>query len=303
MFCTEYVTQLWRNEHARLDAFWHALATCSFSECGVIVTGLQQAAESRAKDFPATTPDGVVNDHFVLTAALQMLGNYYLFWQKICTEQFAESWTKLQDIQDGLRTLFRFSSHRNVLFAAFIEHQCGQLESLYPYRVFASVELAYDSLVCSICARDMSDPECPHIAGELYRGHVAHGIVRGINQLQAISFVENPMDKRCVISFPDDKAHFPLVAYLASLLAEGTLDPLRFQGVEKKNVLLSVAELKGIGRNYACPCGSGLKFKKCCLPKGGVERPHYDIVVAPQALVESEAVVGLKAGQITRGAH
>lgn len=26
--------------------------------------------------------------------------------------------------------------------------------------------------------------------------------------------------------------------------------------------------MSSIGRNERCPCGSGLKFKKCCLPNG-----------------------------------
>ncbi len=28
---------------------------------------------------------------------------------------------------------------------------------------------------------------------------------------------------------------------------------------------------KGVGRNDACPCGSGKKFKKCCLNRPSVE--------------------------------
>ncbi|WOH54592.1 SEC-C metal-binding domain-containing protein [Bradyrhizobium sp. sBnM-33] len=26
---------------------------------------------------------------------------------------------------------------------------------------------------------------------------------------------------------------------------------------------------RNVGRNYPCPCGSGKKFKKCCLATGG----------------------------------
>ena len=26
-----------------------------------------------------------------------------------------------------------------------------------------------------------------------------------------------------------------------------------------------------VSRNDPCPCGSGLKYKKCCLPEGGVD--------------------------------
>jgi hypothetical protein len=36
--------------------------------------------------------------------------------------------------------------------------------------------------------------------------------------------------------------------------------------------------LEKLGRNDPCPCGSGKRFKRCCLAGGafdGVERRHY----------------------------
>ena len=41
--------------------------------------------------------------------------------------------------------------------------------------------------------------------------------------------------------------------------------------------------MKKIGRNDPCPCGSGNKFKKCCLPKGakaGYTRGERESVLA-----------------------
>jgi uncharacterized protein YecA (UPF0149 family) len=32
---------------------------------------------------------------------------------------------------------------------------------------------------------------------------------------------------------------------------------------------LPEAKIKKVGRNDPCPCGSGKKFKKCCMNKGG----------------------------------
>src|SRR5512143_1311775 len=37
-----------------------------------------------------------------------------------------------------------------------------------------------------------------------------------------------------------------------------------------------------IGRNDPCPCGSGQKYKKCCMAKGGVERADPQEVYARQ---------------------
>ncbi|HQG32115.1 MAG TPA: SEC-C domain-containing protein [Deltaproteobacteria bacterium] len=38
---------------------------------------------------------------------------------------------------------------------------------------------------------------------------------------------------------------------------------------------------KRIGRNEPCYCGSGIKFKKCCISKEFVETDHVDIVQQP----------------------
>ena len=59
-----------------------------------------------------------------------------------------------------------------------------------------------------------------------------------------------------------------------------------------------------IHRNDPCPCGSGKKYKRCCLPKGGVEtsrRPRnagilFAVVVL--AVIVLWAVVGKSAAAI-----
>ncbi|BCR05385.1 UPF0225 protein [Desulfuromonas versatilis] len=42
-----------------------------------------------------------------------------------------------------------------------------------------------------------------------------------------------------------------------------------------------------VGRNDPCPCGSGKKYKKCCLDKAGQPRPIPDL--APVELVQARA--------------
>jgi len=291
MFHTQIVRKLWLEQRTLLSQYWDGLHTCSFSSSAQAAADMKNASTAQCEELLENEPEEVVNDHFLFTVALDALSHYSKFWQFIQSSQFSASWSTLQDLQDALRTLFRFAKQSNIIAIRFIERQCEHLESLYPYRVFASVEAVYDSLECSICGRDLADPDCAHLPGDLYYGKVACGIVRDVRQLLAVSLVENPMDKRCIVSFPDEAAHFPLVDYLRSLVEEGTLEPLCFQRVEKKTLLLSASDLKGLGRNAPCPCGSGLKFKKCCLPKGGVERPHFDIIGASAPFFDAETLI------------
>lgn len=37
-----------------------------------------------------------------------------------------------------------------------------------------------------------------------------------------------------------------------------------------------VRDNKKIGRNDKCPCGSGLKYKNCCMSSGKYETTHYE---------------------------
>jgi len=36
-----------------------------------------------------------------------------------------------------------------------------------------------------------------------------------------------------------------------------------------------VRDMKKVGRNEPCPCGSGKKYKNCCLDSGKYETTHY----------------------------
>jgi len=37
-----------------------------------------------------------------------------------------------------------------------------------------------------------------------------------------------------------------------------------------------IREYKKIGRNDLCPCGSGKKYKNCCMDSGKYETTHYE---------------------------
>lgn len=54
-----------------------------------------------------------------------------------------------------------------------------------------------------------------------------------------------------------EDAEAQLQRHLSSELAKALADP----AVKK------VEAIKNIGRNASCPCGSGKKFKKCCIDK------------------------------------
>lgn len=60
------------------------------------------------------------------------------------------------------------------------------------------------------------------------------------------------------------------VDYIVDLLNDASVG-WRF---ENSTTITSHSEYAGIGRNDYCPCGSGIKYKKCCLNEEGVKGTH-----------------------------
>lgn len=54
-----------------------------------------------------------------------------------------------------------------------------------------------------------------------------------------------------------------------------TLEALKKAGMMRKTRPL-VRDYKKIGRNDPCPCGSGDKYKNCCMDSGKYETSHYE---------------------------
>lgn len=50
-----------------------------------------------------------------------------------------------------------------------------------------------------------------------------------------------------------------------------------------------VREYKKIGRNEPCPCGSGKKYKNCCLSSGKYEKQH-ELTVLESAKVKNNEI-------------
>jgi hypothetical protein len=135
---------------------------------------------------------------------------------------------------------------------------------------------------CSLCGKSIDSFECEHIAGELYRGRQAYGIVKLIKQLDEVSFVLNPADKRCTVQISDTSEQFNGVAYLAQGMRDKVLEPLSFNHVEFKKIRKPNDEIPVVDRNEPCPCGSGKKFKKCCIDKSYIETTH--VVIIPERI-------------------
>lgn len=221
------------------------------------------------------------NQCYVIQEYFNLLMAFSSFWQLIWSGKYSASWSKLQDAIDCLNSIERFTDGQDIFYLNLFDKHFKQLEKLYPYQLFQSVETVIQEQHCSICKRNSFDPACTHIPGNLYYGEMAMTKVTRAD-LIAVSLVEYPADKRCVAIYEDTADVFKAIRTLAS----GVKFPMQLFEVEDTMRKVDVSELHGVERNDDCHCGSGKKYKKCCLPKGFIEKSHIEIILKQVAILE-----------------
>lgn len=162
-----------------------------------------------------------------------------------------------------------------------LESQLLELEKTYPYNVFLSIGAIVGKFECSICGNDIDSFQCAHRKGQLYGGEMAIAVAKDIKNLDHIALVDQPADKRCVISYKDSSDHFKLVRLLSKLINKRIFLISDFGILVFSTRSVPNPKIKSIGRNDDCFCGSGLKFKRCCNYIPIEEHPHVDITPHP----------------------
>ena len=96
--------------------------------------------------------------------------------------------------------------------------------------------------------------------------------------------VKHPEDKRCILEVSDDnrteEEKFKMLnEYLA--LNQPFLQSFSIKSIKE---IRMKDEVSKVGRNELCPCGSGLKFKRCCGKDMYYE--HIKHIVTPKEKIE-----------------
>jgi hypothetical protein len=221
-----------------------------------------------------------LNELYVLDRYVDFLRVYGGLWEKVLKQQFAASWCSLQDALDLLRLIKRFSQ----IDISFFESQLTELEQLYPYNVFFSVGMVVEGLECSLCGFDIDSDECLHMRGHLYVGRMATAIVQKCVRFDHASLVTHPANKRCVVQYEDTGKQFNVIRYLSNLIASNRCKISDLWSLRFSKRRLPNPEYRKLGRNERCFCGSGRKFKKCCMANDYVEEDHVEIIAQPRSM-------------------
>lgn len=111
-------------------------------------------------------------------------------------------------------------------------------------------------------------------------GDFAVEIVDDIKEIQAVCIVSHPEDKRCILEVSVDKnlsekEKFKKLDDFLKL----KVDPLQYLDINSRIERRRNLKIQKVGRNDMCPCGSGKKFKKCCIDS--LYYDHEKIIISP----------------------
>ena len=214
---------------------------------------------------------GRIQDHFVSA------------FGHIKSEECEEAWPLLERCETEIGFL---DSHFHEEPGEFgVEHArvyAKRFQSLYLLKWGISPAFLYKDVHCSICdAKITLRRRCEHSVGEIYNGEMCAMEVKNLDMLH-IALVDNPVQKYSII-FPhgNDDDRLALVKYVGRILDS----PWHGWSYHKEVRREYHPVFKNVGRNDSCPCGSDLKYKRCCLGKEA-QFPHFEFSFEKEPLGE-----------------
>lgn len=234
------------------------------------------------KDFIATDNQEKAKLIWCLETMYKIQYLYIKVWDELKKKNFYEAWCNLERCEISLKNLQKHKTH---LFEQFgfseIFSLVLKLQNLYPYKLFMSPEILEKKVRCNICSSIVSiRNHCGHLIGEIYNGELCIRIVEDMEFL-GVAMVEEPVQKYSVPFMKDvetdeqiDQYNYQLIEYLL----EHYNDDIYGWDIHYTTKKYSIDYFKETKRNDKCPCGSGKKFKNCCLPKKVVEMPHVEFI-------------------------
>ena len=192
---------------------------------------------------------------------------------------FQEAWRLLEQCENANGALAHHCTDVRDEFG--INHTgtyVRRFQDLYPCNQGVSPELLLKDVRCSICdAKITLRSDCGHEMSEIYDGEMC---IRDVQdwEVLGIGLVDEPVQKYSVI-FPngDDDERLALVKYVASAL-NSPWDAWDYRKEERRQYHPA---FQNLGRNEPCACGSGIKYKKCCINEETVF-PHFEIMLSGQ---------------------
>ena len=222
----------------------------------------------------AVEDEKLANACWLLEHIFIVKNNYIKAYSNILSSNYKTAWNQLEQIEIILKDIYTNSS--SAFFDEYglnlIRNNVQSFQKLFPYLFFISREAVIVEETCSICGKKLSlRNRCFHEIGKLYMGQLCYRKVQKID-LKAFAIVKEPMDKICVLEPEGKQFNYGMLEELKKNIT----GPYEKITVEKE--IIKKPEYHNIGRNEACPCGSGKKYKKCCQGTDNEKLEHRIII-------------------------
>ena len=143
----------------------------------------------------------IANQFFHMQCMIHALRSSLLMWIELKENSFENSWTHLVDAQEYTSIALRIDDYEGIR-----NLECrlkSAEESLFPrWKIYNSPGFVETIGKCSICHDPFS--QCNHMENEIYMGSLCQRIDRKIVRVDHFAFVENPRDRRCIITKTSD---------------------------------------------------------------------------------------------------
>lgn len=214
--------------------------------------------------------------------SLEVRRNYSVAFSDLREGNYYEGWCKLARCEIALDFIDRHFSVEETPVLGVIAENVKKLQSIFPYRIFFSPELIIEKQSCTICGEEVCiRSSCDHEVGEIYDGEMCGRRIEECKFL-SISVVESPLQKYSVpfLKDPDTGERVDQYDYSAiEYLFERISSRYDYWDVEIREEEVPHSEFQDVNGNEKCPCGSGDKYKNCCLKKSGVLKRHYEFIL------------------------
>lgn len=267
-----------KNNLSEIQAILKRVTTDRYSE-EQIATELALIKKEFVRKGQSQNANGVWCTEQILKIQTDFLHAFQLLQHK----EYYNAWCLFDQIEINIGFLRpHYDVDSNEYMLLFIDTQTKKYQKIFPYKIFMSPELLEEEKKCNICNRTVSIRKpCGHEVGELYDGEMCCRIVTKV-QILGTAMVESPLQKYSVPFLVDnatgnavDHYNYEAVEYLVNRLKS----PFDAWNVEIGTKVYPHSHFRNLGRNDKCPCGSGKKYKQCCIDKKGVELEQYDFLI------------------------
>lgn len=242
-----------------------------------------QELENHKKNAVIDKNEQLANEIWCLQKIFNIQKLFLDMYDELKIAKYHEAWGTLARIDIELCFLNQNSNYKyNEFNLLFIGNAIKNYEKLFPYQYFLSRESIIKSEKCSICGKKiLLRGGCDHVIGKLYMGEMC---LHEVTDLEFIGFaiVKKPFDKYGTLLIPGKEYNYEMLEHLIDNL----LSPFEPWYVEELQV--KKKEFENISRNEQCPCGSGQKYKKCCIGTKEENMLHYRVAILGRNMKETK---------------